>query len=55
MREREKVERERKIDREKGEIIEEKIEKEEVLYRKEGRGKAERDLKRETEEGRRDT
>ena len=55
MREREKEERERKIDREKEGIIEEKREEKErkVLYRKEVKGKAEKDLKKETEEGRR--
>ena len=31
----------------------EKIEKEEVLYRREGKGQADRDLKKETEKGRR--
>ena len=54
MREREKEERERKIDREKERIIEErgeKIEKGEIVHRKEVKGEAERDLKRETEEG----
>ena len=59
MREREKEESEKKVDREKERIIHrskergENIEKEEVVHRKEGKWEAERDKKRETDEGRR--